>query len=313
MKILILGAGAIGSLFGGFLARAGHKVFFLGRQTNNDAIRNKGLKIDGIWGDHLIAGISCFESLNQIIDQGLKEFDYIIVSVKSYDTESVVSEYINKFPASAPVISLQNGLGNIEKIENLVKSENIIGGRVITGVEYLNPGHIRVTVSASDPVLGAINKSSAGIAEEAAELFTAAGINTDVTDSIQTFVWEKVLYNCALNALSTIININYGKLLSSPSAKDLILNILIEIYNVIRKEKILVNFATPQDYTEHLFDKLIPLTFDHHPSMLQDINHNKRTEIDALNGAIVEISKKHNLYSPYNSTILNILKAKEQL
>ena len=313
MKILILGAGAIGSLFGGFLAKAGHKVCFLGRKTNNDAIRNNGLKIDGIWGDHLITDISCFESLNQIIDQGIKEFDYVIVSVKSYDTESIVSEYINKFTALAPFISLQNGLGNIEKIENMVGAENTIGGRVITGVEYLNPGHIRVTVSASDPVLGAVKKSSANIAEKAAKIFTAAGIRTDVTDNIQTYIWEKVLYNCALNALSTIININYGKLLSSPAAKDLILNIIIEIYNVIHKENIIVNFETPQDYTEHLFDKLIPLTYDHHPSMLQDIHHNKRTEIDALNGAIVKISKKHNLSSPYNSTIVNILKAKEQL
>jgi len=313
MKILILGAGSIGSFFGGFLAKAGHQVCFLGRKVNNDAIRNKGLKIEGIWGDHLIKDISCFESLNQIIDQGIKEFDTVIVSVKSYDTESVVEEYINKFPLSASVISLQNGLGNIEKIESLVGSENTIGGRVITGVEYLNPGHIRVTVSASNPVLGVINKSSAGIAEEAAKMFTAAGISTDVTDNIQTYIWEKVLYNCALNALSTIININYGKLLLSSAARDLILNIIIEIYNVICKENIIVNFETPQDYTEHLFNQLIPLTFDHHPSMLQDINHNKRTEIDSLNGAIVEISKKHNLCSPYNSTIVNILKAKEQL
>ena len=138
-----------------------------------------------------------------------------------------MSEYINKFSALASVISLQNGLGNIEKIENLAGTENTIGGRVITGVEYINPGHIRVTVSASDPVLGAINKSSANIAVKAAKIFTAAGIKTDITDNIQTYIWEKVLYNCALNALSTIININYGRLLSSPAAKDLILNIII--------------------------------------------------------------------------------------
>ena len=90
MKILILGSGSIGSLFGGFLAKAGHTVSFLGRLSNNNSIRNNGLKIDGIWGEHLITDISCFESLNQIINQGIKEFDYVIVSVKSYDTESVV-------------------------------------------------------------------------------------------------------------------------------------------------------------------------------------------------------------------------------
>jgi len=313
MKILILGAGAIGSLFGGFLAKAGHQVCFLGRQTNNDVIREKGLKIDGIWGEHLITGISCFESLDQILDCGIKEFDFVILSVKSYDTESVVSEYVNKFPYTTSVISLQNGLGNIQIIQELVGTENTIGGRVITGVEYLEPGYIRVTVSAADPVLGTISNSSSEIAEKAAMMFTAAGIKTDVTDNIETYIWEKVLYNCALNALSTTLNINYGKLLSSSAAKDLIFNIIVEIYDIIHKENILVNFKTPQDYTNHLFDVLIPLTFDHHPSMLQDINHNKRTEIDALNGAIAEISKKYNLAAPYNTTIVNIIKAKEQL
>jgi len=93
-------------------------------------------------------------------------------------------------------------------------------------------------------------------AKAAADMFTAAGIKTDLTDNIYTFIWEKVLYNCALNAVSTILDINYGKLLSSSSAKDLILNIITEIYGVILKENIIVNFKTPEDYTRHLFDVL---------------------------------------------------------
>jgi len=312
MDILILGAGAIGSLFGGFLSEAGHNVYFLGREKNNTVIRSSGLLIDGIWGEHRITGIKCFDKLAQIAEQKIEKFDFVIVSVKSYDTQSIITDYLKYFKLPTPLISLQNGLGNVEIIASLAGTENTIGGRVISGVEYLNPGHIRVTVSAANPVLGCLKDSPVNKAKAASEIFSAAGIKTDLTDNIYTFIWEKVLYNCALNAVSTILNINYGKLLSSSSAKDLILNIITEIYCVLLKENILVNFKTPKDYNNHLFDVLIPRTFEHHPSMLQDINNNKKTEIDALNGAIVSLSERHNLYAPCNQTITGIIKSKEQ-
>jgi len=312
MDILILGAGAIGSLFGGFLSEAGHNVYFLGREKNNNVIRSSGLLIDGIWGEHRITGLNCFETLDQITEKKIEKFDFVIVSVKSYDTESIVTDYLKHFKLPAPLISLQNGLGNVEIIESLAGTENTIGGRVISGVEYLNPGHIRVTVSAANPVLGCLRNDSIHKAKAAADMFSTAGIKTDLTDNVYTFIWEKVLYNCALNAVSTILDINYGKLLSSLKARDLIFNIITEIYAVIIKENIMVNFKAPVDYTEHLFDVLIPRTFEHHPSMLQDINNNKKTEIDALNGAIVSLSEKHNLYAPCNQTITGIIKSKEQ-
>ena len=312
MDILILGAGAIGSLFGGFLSEAGHNVYFLGREKNNTVIRSNGLLIDGIWGEHRITGLKCFENLNQITDRKIEKFDFVIVSVKSYDTQSIITDYLKHFKRPTPLISLQNGLGNVEIIGSLAGIENTIGGRVISGVEYLKPGHIRVTVSAANPVLGCLKDGSINKAKAAADMFTAAGIKTDLTNNIYTFIWEKVLYNCALNAVSTILDINYGKLLSSLSARELILNIITEIYGVILKENIIVNFKTPEDYIRHLFDVLIPRTFEHHPSMLQDINNHKKTEIDALNGAIVSLSEKHKLYAPCNQTLTGIIKSKEQ-
>lgn len=313
MNILILGAGAIGSLFGGFLAMAGHRVFFLGRLKNNQAIKRTGLLIDGIWGNHCITNISCFESLHQLQTKRPDRFDYVIVSVKSYDTENIVRSYFTAFPNPVPMISLQNGLGNIETIAKIAGPDHTIGGRVITGVEYLNPGHIRVTVSAANPVLGQITDAGEWPARAAAKLLTAAGIKTDQTDHIRTFIWEKVLYNSALNALSTILNIHYGKLLSSEHARALITGIINETYAVIQKENVRVNFKTPDEYLDQLFNVLIPKTFEHHPSMLQDINSHRKTEIDALNGAIVQLSRKHGLAAPFNETISDIIRAKEQL
>jgi len=313
MNILILGAGAVGSLFGGFLARAGHRVVFLGRRKNNSAIRNNGLKINGIWGDHCVRNIDCFEDLDRVRKQVTDPFDYAILSVKSYDTRTMVSNYVTTFPEPATIISLQNGLENLETIADIAGPDHTIGGRVITGIEYQAPGRIQVTVSAANPVLGQIKASARPKAVAAAELFSASGIKTDHTDTIRTFIWEKVLYNCALNALSTILNINYGKLLLAENAKALITDIITEAYTVIQKENVTVDIKTPEKYLERLFTVLIPRTAEHHPSMLQDINNHKKTEIDALNGAIVNLAKKHGLTAPCNETISAIIRAKELL
>jgi 2-dehydropantoate 2-reductase len=142
--------------------------------------------------------------------------------------------------------------------------------------------------------------------------FTAARIPADAVHDIHRYIWGKVLYNCALNGLATLVNMHYGALLSFNGTKDIMRNVVNEIFTVIKAQNITVDWDTPEQYTEHLFSALIPLTFDHHPSMLQDIMRHKRTEIDALNGAIVVIGNRLGIDLPYNWTITQLIKAEEQ-
>lgn len=312
MKILVLGAGAIGSVFGGFLARAGHPVTLLGRKPHIEAIKKTGLWIEGIWGDHTIENLKGYVSLRDLKEKEQGSFDVALLSVKSYDTETMLSELTSCYPEPPPVVALQNGLGNLEKIEAWLGKEKTIGGRVIFGVEFLEPGRVKVTVAADNTVIGDLSGSPENtFVKSLAAAFNRASIPTEVTGEIKRYIWGKVLYNCALNGLATLIDVNYGALLSFAGTRTIMQTIIEEIFSVTRARNIPLEWQTPGEYSALLFEHLIPLTFDHHPSMLQDIKKGKRTEIDALNGAIVAMGNELGMDLPCNWLVTRLIKAKE--
>ncbi len=241
-------------------------------------------------------------------------FDAVLLTVKSYDTESMLQALLDCFPEPPPIVSLQNGLGNIEKIEATAGRKKTIGGRVIFGVEFMEPGRVNITVSADKTVLGGLaNGIDPAIVERLARELTAAGITAEATDDITKYIWGKVLYNCALNGLATLLNVHYGVLLASDSTREIMHQVVTEIFHVLKAAGITLDWSMPEEYTSLLFSSLIPLTFDHHPSMLQDILRHKRTEIDALNGAVVQMGSEQGLDLPYNWAITKLIKAQEEL
>ncbi|MCX5903205.1 MAG: 2-dehydropantoate 2-reductase, partial [Proteobacteria bacterium] len=149
--------------------------------------------------------------------------------------------------------------------------------------------------------------------ESLAQMLTAAGIPAEATDSIEKYIWGKVLYNCALNGLATVMKVHYGALLAHEGSREIMRQIVAEIFTVIRAKSIELDWKTSDEYTEQLFSTLIPRTFDHHPSMLQDILRHKRTEIDALNGAVVQKGMERDIDLPYNWAITKLIKAREAL
>ena len=314
MNILVLGAGAIGSVFGGFLAKAGHEVCLVARQSHLAAIKDRGLLIEGIWGEHVVDAIAGYESLSAVKENENQNFDVILLTVKSYDTEPMLKALTACFPDPPPVVSLQNGLGNIEIIETYAGRIKTIGGRVIFGVEFIAPGRVKVTVSADKTMLGGLPGGiERAFIENLAQMLTAAGIPAEATDSIEKYIWGKVLYNCALNGLATVMNVHYGVLLASDSTREIMRQVVTEIFDLLRASGITLDWSEPEEYTELLFSTLIPRTFDHHPSMLQDILRHKRTEIDALNGAVVQKGMERDIDLPYNWAITKLIKAREAL
>jgi len=314
MNILVLGAGSIGSVFGGLLCKAGNDVTMVGRKPHMRAISSGHLLIDGIWGEHRIRTLKCYSNLKDAVEHETGGFDVVLLTVKSYDTEPVLHDVRRCFSISPPVVSLQNGLGNVEKLEQIIGKEKTVGGRVIFGVEFIRPAHVRITVEADKTIIGALPQGMEGpFVEHLAQLFTDAGIPTVTTDEIEHYIWGKVLYNCALNGLATIVDAHYGKLLGNAGTRDIMHRIIDEIFMLARSRKVKLDWNSPDQYTRILFDELIPKTFEHHPSMLQDIRQGKKTEIDALNGAVADLGERAGLYLDYNRTIRNLIKAKERL
>ena len=281
MKILVFGAGAIGSVIGGFLAKAGEEVFLLGRTQHAEMIKVRGLQITGIWGEHKIDNIPTYSNSAELKEKYEDYFDLIILTVKSYDTIAAMADIRNIAGISTYILSLQNGLGNLEAIAKVAGEEQVLGGRVIFGAQITSPGVVKVTVSADDILIGRYSqKTPHEDVEKIANAFNIAGLKTRVAEDVQKAIWGKVVYNCALNPLASLLNVTYGELLETVYTKDIIRRIVAEVYAVAEMKGIAIDPPTKDEYLKLLFNKLVPLTSSHHPSMLQDIE--KRIIWDGL-------------------------------
>lgn len=309
MRVLVLGAGAIGSVLGGFLANAGHDVTLLGRAPHLDAVRRDGLRISGLWGEHLVKKLATASAPDQVSSQ---PFDWIFVCVKSHQTAAAAPLVPRWLTSSTLVCAFQNGLGNYETLLRTVPAERLALGRVIFGAE-LTPGAVRVTVCADNVRIGAPDpRVPAKRVEELAAALNGAGVPSRATPAILTVLWAKVLYNCALNGLSALLEVPYGALLEHDTVRRLMPAVVDEAYRVAAARGIALEPATAAAYTELLFTKLIPATAGHRASMLQDLRRGKLTEIDAMNGAIVRLGLESKVPTPANALIARLVHGKER-
>ena len=298
-------------LIGGFLARTGHDVSLLGRAWHLDIIKKQGLVITGIWGDYRIKALELFRSVDEIKKKN-PAFDLIILTVKSYDTEPAVKELKGLMVEKTMLLSFQNGLGNIETIlKEGIPPESYLAGRVIFGAD-VSPGIAKVTVTADDTLVGALpgieTKMSAFQMERT---LNAAKIPARAVPDILTHIWAKVIYNCALNGICSIHEIPYGKILEDPETKKQMEMIIRECYAVGLKKGVALVPQTADAFIELMIQTLIPRTAAHFPSMLQDLKRGKRTDIDALNGAVCRLGKELGISTPENDKILQQIQARK--
>ena len=304
MKVLVMGAGALGSAFGGMLADAGYDVTLIGREKHMKPIREHGLRISGIWGSHVIKNMVAMSELNANYEP---DADVVMLTTKSFDTENAMQELQPLIADDSVVISLQNGIGNEEIIARYVGKERTMGGTVITGFEMPKHGEVEVTVSAATTKIGELNNKITPRSRKIVAIFNEAGIPSDAVDNIRMHIWAKALYSAALNPLSAIFKVEYGKL-SNPHSFAIIEDLIREAFKVAEAEKIKLFWNSAEEYLEYLRREQIPLTEKHRSSMLNDIERGKKTEIDFLNGVFVALSKKHNIPTPVNETIVRVIK-----
>ncbi len=303
MRFLVVGVGAIGGAYLAFLSKAGHEAFGLVKKGRKlDRIR-----VSGIWGE--------FETPVRTIDDvnGLPwKPDLIIISVKSYDTEKALEQVKPVVGENIFLMNAQNGYGNYEKSAELFGEDRVILARVIFGSRVVSAGEIEITVCADDVVIG----NPAGLIDEnflknLAEVFTKSGIPTRYDREVYKYLWDKIIYNCALNPLGALLEANYGMLAQNPHTREIMDRIIDEVFEVAEKAGIESFWKSSEEYKKVFYERLIPPTSAHYPSMLADIKKGK-TEIDALNGAIWKLGRKHGIDTPTNELITKLVKAKEE-
>jgi 2-dehydropantoate 2-reductase len=300
-----MGAGSIGSVVGGFLHLGGHDVYLIGKGSHIEAVEARGLDITGIWGDHRVEGVRASSSIEVMMGDGFAP-EWTFLSVKSYDTRAAMADLAPALRGQRGVISLQNGLGNVEAIAESAPGM-VVGGRVIFGATTLEPGRVEVTVCADDVLLGPAPGGPERVDDVVAAL-SSSGIPCRYERRILSYIWDKVLYNVCLNALATLLKTDYGSLRDSDDSWLIMDMLCREFYLVAGAEGIELVSPDPDSYLQRFKYELLPPTREHRSSMQEDIEQGRRTEIDALNGAIVRLASAHRVVVPANEVLTGMIK-----
>ncbi|NPA51499.1 MAG: ketopantoate reductase family protein [Aquificae bacterium] len=308
MKFAVFGLGALGTVFATLLKEKGHTVYGITKRETQHLLQNLPFKVSGIWGEHRAVLDKVTSSLMDINE----DIDYIILTVKSYDTKTAVRQIKPYIKGNTKVLLAQNGYGNYEIVSQEIGKDRTLLSRVIFGAKLLELGHAEVTVIADDVVIGQPEgKIPKEDIQTLVDVLNQAHIPTRYSTDVYKILWDKILYNCALNPLGALLECTYGQLASCEKTREVMDNIIQEIFWVAKEHNIKLNWETVEDYKRYFYETLIPPTSKHYPSMYYDLKSGKKLEIDSLNGAIVRLAHEKGIKVPVNETITNMIKTKE--
>ena len=301
IKIVIVGPGAMGSLFGGLLSGPGREVWLLDRRLKRaKAIEYHGVIIERgnekkVYKLHVTA---------DPLEAGLA--DLVIICVKAYDTENAARKAERIAGPETNVLSLQNGLGNLETLVRIFGPERTLGGTTAQGANLVAAGHVRYA-GQGETVIGEPEGGTAR-AEKIAALFQQSGIETSVTKDLTALIWSKVVINAAINPLTAILGVKNGVLPELEPAREIMAAAVAEVSEICAKKKLELLFPDP-------LEKALAVaraTADNLSSMLQDVRARRRTEVDQISGAVAREAECLQLQAPVNRTLAMIIKALEQ-
>ena len=310
-RILIAGCGAIGSVFACFLRQAGHDVTLLGRQSQLSAIASRGLSLDGIWGRHYA---NHFHLATTVADLS-SPYDLVLIAVKAYDTQAMVDAVASLVAGEGLAVSLQNGLGNLEILARAFGPQRSLGANVLVGATIPAPGQVTVTVQAAPIILGPLEVSDCVMLERIhawVEAFKAAMIPCETTVIILSYLWAKVFYNAPLNALGALLDVHYGVLGDEPELRSIMDQVIDEAFRVAAAKNVECLWKNVDEYRDFFYGHLVPATYDHRSSMLQDLQRGRRTEIDAINGQIWRYGEEAQVPTPCNEIMTRLIWQKER-
>jgi 2-dehydropantoate 2-reductase len=295
MNIVIVGAGTIGSLFGALLAKK-NTVVLVGRAPHITAIQHNGLNITG--KTHLHAKLPAVESIKDVAISA----NLVILTVKSYDTDTAIKEIVPLIQDETVILSLQNGLDNIEKIEHRFDKDKILAGVTTHGTIFSNPGVIRHT-GRGKTILGVIDGSQSKRLKTIVHLFNEAGIETQASDDIVKEIWTKVIINSCINPLTAFFTCKNGYLLENPLLEKTVEIICKESTCIAQAEGISVSTFNMIQRTK----EVIKDTANNYSSMLQSVQQRKKTEIESINGKLIRIGKQHRIDTSLNKILIELV------
>lgn len=298
MKIVVLGAGAMGCLYGGMLAEAGNEVWLLDVWKEHvDVINEKGLYIETSKGNKHIKNIRATTDPSDI---GV--VDLVLVFVKSTITEIAIAQNKKIFGTNTIALTLQNGLGNIEKMASVIDGKNIIAGTTAHGSTMLGAGKIR-HAGVGKTHIGEIDGRVCERIQKISEVFNDAAIETDISENVMGLIWGKLMVNVGINALTAITGLKNGQLVDFIETEELLELAVTEAWAVAKRKGIELPYNDPVSHTK----EVCKATAGNRSSMLQDVSNKRKTEIEMINGAIVREGKALAIDTPINKVLTNLI------
>jgi 2-dehydropantoate 2-reductase len=301
MKIAMMGSGAMGGLFGGLLVRSGEEVWLVGNKKEQiDQIRSAGLTFEEKGEIQIIPMKATLDAAS------VGKADVVIFFVKTYDTQVAVSDALVLEKEDTIFLTLQNGLGNEEVICQKIDRKKVMLGITGHGATLLGPGHIR-HAGWGKTFIGELDHRMTDRARRIAQTFSEAGIETEVSSNIHGQVWEKLLVNVGINALTALTGFKNGQLLDYPETSGLMERLVVEAEEVARRKGIRLE----EDPIEKV-RRVAEATKENRSSMGQDVDRRQKTEIDAINGAVVREAQALGIPVPFNQAVTDLVKAIEK-
>ena len=297
MNFLVVGPGAMGCLFASRLKKAGHHVMIVDyRPERADFINKSGILIEGALGKERVR-------VPVVSGRAPEETDVALICVKANQTSAAAEEISSWLDLRAAILTLQNGLGNLELLEEVFGKERVLGGVTSEGATLLGPGHAR-HAGRGETIIGPAGPADGPVAK-IVSAFENAGFDTHSADEVENLIWGKLLVNVGINALTAITRLKNGRLPAIEGARTVMKMAVGEADSVANAKGINLPYPDP-------FERVLEVcraTAENKASMLQDVLGQRITEIQFINGAVVREGKKLGIPTPVNLTLTSLVSA----
>ena len=301
MRVVVLGAGAMGCLFGGLLHHAGHAVTLVDVSAAQiDAINRAGLLLERTDGPLRLSVSAAYA--REVNDAP----DLVIVFTKTLHTAAAMQSAAGFLGEAAVVLTVQNGLGNAEVIETFVPRERIYQGVTTFPADLVGPGHVRSLGSGYTKIMSADGAVTSRL-EEVRRVLDESGLCCEISTEVVVAIWEKVAFNAALNALTAVTRLPVGSIGDAPEGRELAARVVGEVVSVAERKGIaarreVVMATVAGAFAEHR---------EHKPSMLQDMLAGRPTEVESLNGAVVREARALGMAVPSTEALYLLVRTLE--
>lgn len=302
MKIAVIGAGAMGSLFGGVLSENDNEVTLIDvSKVHIEAINTNGLYLDTEEGARFIKVLARYA--NEINEKP----DLIIIFTKTIYSKSALDSAKHLIGENTHIMTLQNGLGNAELLEQYVPKNRIIVGMTNFPSDLVGPGKVSSHGKGIVVAMSA-DKQDHKFLKEVEKTFNNAGLNCEITPKAFIHIWEKVAFNAAINTLTAVTRLRIGDVASTEQGYALAFEIAKEVISVANKTGIKAEIEVVNTNLEMAFEH----HKDHMPSMMQDMLAKRQTEIESINGAVINKAEAVGVDVPVTRVMYSLIKLIQQ-